>query len=524
MPKVSVVVPVFNPGADIDDCIASLIGQTLPPSEYEIVFVDDGSTDDTPARLDALAAAHPHVRVEHIENSGWPGRPRNVGVGLSRGEYIYFVDNDDWITRDALARLYEAAVADRADILIGKVVGQGRNVSRSLFAHNRHGERFDDPVLLKLLSPHKLFRRAFLLDHSLRFPEGKRRLEDHGFVVEAYFRAERISVLADRPVYHWVRRDERTASSGRFEPEPYFGNLREVLDLVEAHTEPGPWRQRLLAHWYEGKMLGRVGGPSWITWNADWRRELYETIRTLALERFDEGVHEHLPFSLRVRSKLLRAGAYEGLEELARFERRLRPQIRLKGLVRAGTHVTVQLESRLGSGRTWPRFERDGARTAWVPPDALSPFVPDVDRDVTGLLRRASVEVFLRNVEDGSEYLLPARTRVHLEPGSSPGRVWPRMLTTVPIAPTAAAAGGPLPPGTWEVFARPGLAGFARRGIIERRTGPLLVTTFGPGRIVVGTETPPHPSIAVRAYRRLPGPAMSTFRRTRAGLARAVRR
>src|SRR5215217_4592305 len=68
MPKVSVIVPVYDPGPDIDDCIDSLLRQTLPADELELIFVDDGSTDDTPARLDALAAAHRHVRVEHIPN------------------------------------------------------------------------------------------------------------------------------------------------------------------------------------------------------------------------------------------------------------------------------------------------------------------------------------------------------------------------------------------------------------------------------------------------------------------------
>ena len=80
--KVSVIVPVYNPGSHIDDCISSLLGQSLPPEEYEIIFVDDGSTDETPARLDALAEEHPHVHVRHIENSGWPGRPRNLGIDI----------------------------------------------------------------------------------------------------------------------------------------------------------------------------------------------------------------------------------------------------------------------------------------------------------------------------------------------------------------------------------------------------------------------------------------------------------
>ena len=83
MPKVSVIVPVFDPGSDIDDCIDSLLHQTLPASELELIFVDDGSTDGTPARLDALAAEHRHVRVEHIPNSGWPGRPRNIGLDIA---------------------------------------------------------------------------------------------------------------------------------------------------------------------------------------------------------------------------------------------------------------------------------------------------------------------------------------------------------------------------------------------------------------------------------------------------------
>ena len=90
--KVSVVVPVYNPGRYIEPCIESLLRQTLPPGEHEVVFVDDGSTDETPARLDELAASHSHVRVIHQENSGWPGKPRNVGVEASRGEYVQFVD------------------------------------------------------------------------------------------------------------------------------------------------------------------------------------------------------------------------------------------------------------------------------------------------------------------------------------------------------------------------------------------------------------------------------------------------
>src|SRR5215213_7049203 len=251
MTKVSVIVPVYNPGSDIDDCIESLLGQTLPEDEVELIFVDDGSTDGTPARLDELAQRHGHVRVQHIPNSGWPGKPRNIGLDLASGDYVFFVDNDDWLERDALERLYATALQDRADIVIGKVVGHGKRVPLRIFEATRHAIGFDSDLLLGLLTPAKLFRRRLLDERGVRFPEGRRRLEDHVFVVGAYFAADRISVLADRPVYYWMRReDQDNASYGRFDAEAYYRNVREVLDLVEANTEPGPLRDELLRHWY----------------------------------------------------------------------------------------------------------------------------------------------------------------------------------------------------------------------------------------------------------------------------------
>ncbi len=366
-PAVSVIVPVFNPGADFDDCVASLLGQTMCPGELELIFVDDGSTDGSPARLDALAAEHPHVRVVHTPNSGWPGRPRNVGIELARGEYVYFVDNDDWLERDAIERMHAAAQRDAADIVIGKVVGHGRTVPRGLFRESVHGAPFDSARFLALLTPHKLFRRALLDANAIRFPEGRRRLEDHLFVVHAYFHAARISVLADRPYYHWMLRDRaRHASSRRIDPEGYFDNVREVLDLVVEHTEPGPLRDRLLSHWYRGKMLGRVGGGGFRRRDDEFNRRLVAAIRTLALERYDERVHERLGFNLRVRSLLLRAGRYDALQQLAELESGLRAAVRAR--VRGdGQRVVLGVTATLGG----LELVRDGERVAWHPPAPL---------------------------------------------------------------------------------------------------------------------------------------------------------
>ena len=202
------------------------------------------------------------MRVEHTPNSGWPGRPRNIGLDLARGEFVYFVDNDDWLGRQALERLHGAAERHESDIVIGKVVGHGRLVPRALFIRNRRETPLDWQPLLGLLTPHKLFRKSLLDEHGIRFPEGRRRLEDHLFVVHAYFHARRISVVASYPCYHWMRSPgDVNAAWRQFDPADYFDNVREVLDLVDGHTEPGPVRSGMYAQWYRGKMLGRVGGP-----------------------------------------------------------------------------------------------------------------------------------------------------------------------------------------------------------------------------------------------------------------------
>ena len=102
--------------------------------------------------------------------------------------------------------------------------------------------------------------------------------------------------------------------------------------------------------------------------------------------------------------------------------------------------MVLRLESWFGQEKTKLRFERKGDRTFWLPPtDALTHDAPEEDREVTGELRRSRADVFLRNVEDGAEYLLPARSQPRLHVRES-GRVRPKLQTVVPIAPTAAAA------------------------------------------------------------------------------------
>jgi glycosyltransferase involved in cell wall biosynthesis len=475
--KVSVVVPVYNPGDDIGDCIRTLVDeQSLPTEEYEVIFVDDGSTDATPARLDALAAEHDHVRVEHIENSGWPGRPRNVGTDMARGDFVYFVDNDDYVAPEALERLHALAVRDDADVVVGKVVGQGKDVPKNIFTRNRSRVTLADWVgMLWLLSPHKLFRRAFLDEHGIRFPEGRRRLEDHVFVTHAYLHAQAISVLADYTCYYWVRRGDTNASYRPFEPAMYYANVREVLDLVDEHTEPGEFRDQLYLRWYRGKVLGRAGGKPFLRYSEEYRRERYDEIHRLVVERFDPRLDAHLPLSWRPRAQLVRAGDYEGVKALAAYETALSPVARVRALDRAEDDVVeLSIDARFGSrgGGSGLTFERREGGLHWTPPPELTAALADTVGDVGDDAISGDLRVFVRSAADGSEFPVPGKWSVDLAAiPDAPERVRPVVRGTARLSGRTGAAGAPLPPGEWDVLATLTVAGFRATGRVHRKRG-----------------------------------------------------
>jgi glycosyltransferase involved in cell wall biosynthesis len=341
--KVSVIVPVYNTGEDLAECVRSVLAQTM--DDYEVIFADDGSSDGTEKRLDELAAEDERVRVIHLPPSGGPGGPRNAGIDAARGDYVYFLDDDDWLGEEALERMHAMALRNDSDIVIGKMVGHGRRVPRLMFKVNRDRADVLEDALLGILTPHKMFRRSFLAEHRIRFPEGPVRLEDHRFVLKAYFLARTISVVSDYPCCHWVR---RPGSYSRNLPEPvhYHAMLREVLDIVDEHVEPGPERDRYYVHWYRGKILKRFGERGFLDAPGEYRWAFYDEARRLARERFGSGVDRYLPVRMRVRSELLRADAHDELFRLMAAEQGTTLEAVLDGTRWRGDRLAVRFTAR----------------------------------------------------------------------------------------------------------------------------------------------------------------------------------
>jgi poly(ribitol-phosphate) beta-N-acetylglucosaminyltransferase len=447
--KVSVVVAAYNPGEYVEPLLASLVNQSMPADQYEVILVDDGSTDGTAARFDALADAYGNVSAIHIANSGWPGRPRNLGIDAARGEYVYFVDADDYLGAEALERMYAMGRRNATDIVIGKIVGHGRNTPFTLFNKTRERVTLTTAPLVESMTCHKMFRREFLNRHGIRFPEGKRRLEDHVFVVHAYLLADGVSVLSDYGCYHLVKRDDGgNISRLPFVPADYYGNLREAIAVAEQHSEPGPVRHTVLRRWYRSEMLKRLGGQAFLSFPQDYRRELYEEIHRLALDHFtDPEISKPYGAPLRARSELLQQGRYDDLVRLAEFEAALSLEARVDevrwhdGLLRLRLALSVE-----SGGTPVVVSMADGQSRATV----AVPGITASSGEVVVTPVTARVEVFLRHRRSGVERQL----QVECTPASAAGGGGPLSYDAVGLLDPVPENGPALEEGIWDVHAK----------------------------------------------------------------------
>ena len=212
--KISVIVPVYRAEAYLRRCVDSLLQQEQ--AAPEIILVDDGSPDASGTICDSYAAEYPErVRVLHIENGG-QGRARNKGMELARGEYLGFVDSDDWVEPSMYRKLLETAEREHADVVVCGIRALRGDGSEELLPVWKEG----NPMAAAGSACNKLFRRTAVGD--VRFPEGLW-YEDFSFSAKLLMRSKK-TVYLPEALYDYRKGQVSTMNNE---------NARKNLDMLE---------------------------------------------------------------------------------------------------------------------------------------------------------------------------------------------------------------------------------------------------------------------------------------------------
>lgn len=264
----SIVIPVYNREMIIGKTLLKLVEQqTINNRNFEVIVVDDFSTDKTVEIVEKIASAYSNIKIiKSTNNSGGPSRPRNIGIRSSKGDYIFFLDSDDYLGDEALERLYNFIESYSSDIVCVKYSSvNGRGIPTKAYQKNEIHAEFFKNQLVNTLGIHKLFKREFLLENEIFFKEDITVKEDQVFMMEAYSSTNKISILADYP-YYYLTYNKKFNHIGKqlmkFDKEIQrfvytFNGINKGLRRIEASND--------YADKIKAAYLNRAVGRGWIS-------------------------------------------------------------------------------------------------------------------------------------------------------------------------------------------------------------------------------------------------------------------
>ena len=249
-PKVSVVVPVWNPGPGISRCVESLRGQTL--EDIEMIFVDDCGTDGAMDIVRAAAAEDSRIRIITNERNLGAGASRNAAIELALGEYLAFVDADDYIAPNFLETLYEKGNTENLDIVKGRIVRECEDgtIVKSAFKMNDailKGMAQKAPLFcfFRFEFQSALYHKKLFVNSNIQF--GLTSVaEDTTFLLKVCHVAKHLGI-DERVAYHYVFRMSSALNSfSEASLEARLSALRDETEYLSNHVEPNPYAFRYI--------------------------------------------------------------------------------------------------------------------------------------------------------------------------------------------------------------------------------------------------------------------------------------
>ena len=242
MPKLSIVVPVYNVEPYIRPCFESILNQGLDENDYEVIIVNDGSTDKSMEMIADMISRHNNIIIINQENQGL-SVARNNGIATAKGDYILMPDSDDLLIEGSLKPLLEKALESHADLIVAdflkmtdEQICNFQNIPHKEFSIQ---EKTGEELFIEDLNPHEcyvwhtLYRRAFIIENELRFIPGVY-CQDVPFTHKAYIKAKRcIRTHWLLNIYRKDRPQSATVSFGKKKALDYTIIISKTWELTK---------------------------------------------------------------------------------------------------------------------------------------------------------------------------------------------------------------------------------------------------------------------------------------------------
>ena len=224
--KLSIIVPVYGVEKYIDKCLNSLVKQSL--KEIEVIVVNDGTKDNSQKIVDKYVKKYPDKIKSYIKENGGQGSARNYGLKKATGEYIGYVDSDDFVEKDMYKKLYNKAKENNYDIVVCgnyNVSEDYQNKNIDAFINNYNTD-LENIFFGKMAVWNKIYKRDILIKNKLEFKE-KVWYEDLAFTLKAIMNSNTFAFI-DEPLYDYLIREGSTMNNS---------NVKRNLEILDAFND-----------------------------------------------------------------------------------------------------------------------------------------------------------------------------------------------------------------------------------------------------------------------------------------------
>lgn len=240
MPKVSVIVPVYNVEKYIEKCLTSLVNQTL--EDIEIIVVNDGSKDNSKKIIEEFIQIYPKKIVYLEKENGGLSDARNYGIPYAKGEYIAFLDSDDYVEKDTYEKMYELAKKEKSDMVECDFYWEYPNKTKIDTGEIYHNKK-EMLEKVRVVAWNKLIKRETLEKAKIEFPKGYR-YEDVEFTYKLIPYLDKVSFLK-KPCIHYIQRENSISNLQNEKTKEIFDVLEHVINYYKEKNIYDEYEQQL---------------------------------------------------------------------------------------------------------------------------------------------------------------------------------------------------------------------------------------------------------------------------------------